>query len=416
MRSASLTLLIVSAINLLNYVDRYVVAALVSDLAAPPPRGLGLSDVQSGWLASGFIIVYLASAPLFGVLADRHSRPRLIGGAVAAWALATAAGAFATAFSWLLLARSLIGIGEAAYGSAAPALLADAFPRVRRGQVFAIFYAAIPLGAALGFACGGLIAEHFGWRPALLAVAAPGLVFAAAATLLRDPPRGALDGEPRGAVSSASAYGDWRAYGTLFARPTYTWMVLGYAAYTSALGALAFWTPTFLERVHGMSVSAATVQFGASIAIAGVFGTLAGGWLADRLRPRRANADLWVCATSTLLACPLLAVAILARSPVLVLPAIAAAEVLLFASTGPINTAIVDDVPAAQRGRAVAASIVVIHLFGDVPSPPFVGWLSERNSLASAMAVVPIAVLLAGLAWAVAARLEGVRPLRDSGR
>ena len=162
MRSAWFALLIVTGINLLNYVDRYVVAALVQGLGEAPPAGLGLSDAQSGWLASGFIIVYLAAAPVFGALADRRSRPHLIGGGVAAWALATGAGALATGFAGLLAARSLVGVGEAAYGTAAPALLADLFPRERRGQVFAVFYAAIPLGAAVGFAVGGVVAQHFG--------------------------------------------------------------------------------------------------------------------------------------------------------------------------------------------------------------------------------------------------------------
>ena len=407
MRSARLALLIVTGINLLNYVDRYVVAALVQGLGEAPPAGLGLSDAQSGWLASGFIIVYLAAAPVFGALADRRSRPHLIGGGVAAWALATGAGALATGFAGLLAARSLVGVGEAAYGTAAPALLADLFPRERRGQVFAFFYAAIPLGAALGFAVGGVVAQHFGWRAALVVVAAPGLLFAAAAALLRDPPRGARDeADAAAGLPPRARRSDLVAYARLFARPTYSLAVLGYAAYTFALGALAFWTPTFLQRVHGLSATAATVDFGTTLAVTGVVGTLAGGWIADRLRGRIAHADLWVCAGSMVLACPLVAVAILAEAARLYMPAIAAAELLLFVSTGPVNTAIVEAVEPSVRGRAMGASIVAIHLLGDVPSPPLIGWLAERHSLQTAMLLVPAAVLVSALLWIAAAALR----------
>ena len=411
MRSARLALLIVTGINLLNYVDRYVVAALVQGLGEAPPAGLGLSDAQSGWLASGFIIVYLVAAPLFGLLADRHSRPLLIGIGVALWALATGAGALAGGFVALLAARSLVGVGEAAYGTAAPALLADLFPRERRAQVFAVFYAAIPLGAALGFAIGGAVAERFGWRSAFLVVAAPGLLFAAAAALLRDPPRGATEVAAPVEQGSRSLTGaDLVEYARLFARPSFTLIVLGYAAYTAALGALAFWTPTFLQRAHGMTTSAATVDFGTTLAVTGVLGTFLGGWLADRLRPRLARADMWVCGISALLACPLVVVAILADSPQLIMPAIAGAEVLLFLSTGPVNTAIVDDVDPRVRARAMAASIVAIHLLGDVPSPPLIGWLAEQYSLQSAMLLVPAAVLAAGIAWLIAASLPSTSP------
>ena len=113
---------------------------------------------------------------------------------------------------------------------------------------------------------------------------------------------------------------------------------------------------------------------------------------------------------ATLLACPLVALAIVADAPAVFLPAIAASELLLFASTGPVNAAIIEDVDPALRARAMAASIVAIHLLGDVPSPPLVGWLAERYSLQSAMLLVPAAVLVAGVVWTVAALLRARRP------
>lgn len=397
MHSARAALLVLTGINLLNYLDRYVVAALVPQLGAAPPLGLGLSDAQSGWLASGFVIVYLLTAPLFGSLADRRARPRLIAAGVAIWAIATGAGALAIGFATLLVARSLVGVGEAAYGTAAPALLADLFAPERRGRVFAVFYAAIPLGAALGFAVGGAAAEQLGWRAALLVAAAPGLLLAGAAAVLRDAPRSGAETPPR----------DWRgelaAYAGMLRLPAYTLAVLGYAGYTFALGALAFWTPTFFERVRGLSVAQATVAFGASLAATGLAGTLLGGWLADRLRAHVRHADLWVCGVSMLLAAPLVAIAVRAAAPTLYLPAIVGAELLLFLSTGPVNTAIVNAVAPQARARAMALSIVAIHLLGDVPSPPLIGWLAERSSLGDAMLLIPAAVLVSGLLWSIAA-------------
>ncbi|MEO8604184.1 MAG: MFS transporter [bacterium] len=405
LKSARLGLIVLTAINLLNYVDRYVVAALVNALTQPAPDGLGLSAAQSGWLASGFIIVYLLTAPLFGSLADRRNRPRLIAVGVAIWALTTAAGAFAGGFASLLAARSLVGVGEAAYGTAAPAMLADLYPRARRGRIFAIFYAAIPLGAAIGFALGGIVEQNFGWRAAFLFAAAPGVGLAALAWLLADPPRGAGDAQDEvGNDAPASrGIGALLDYARLFTHRPYTLAVLGYAAYTFALGALAFWTPDFLQRVHHLSQTDSTVTFGATLAATGLFGTLAGGWLADRLRSHTPQADMWVCAVSMLLAAPLTLLVVCAEREAIYLPALIGAQILLFVSTGPVNTAIINGVAPHQRAKAMAASIVAIHLFGDVPSPPLVGWIADRSSLREGMLLIAAAVLVSGILWLVAA-------------
>ncbi|MEA3275701.1 MAG: MFS transporter [Pseudomonadota bacterium] len=281
--SARFALVVLTGVALLNYLDRYMVASLVNQLTTPAPGGLGLSGEQAGWLASGFVIVYLLSSPLFGSLADRRSRPRLIAAGVAIWAIATAAGALAGGFAVLLVARSLVGVGEAAYGTAAPALLSDAFPKSQRGRVFSIFYAAIPVGAALGFALGGLIEQRYGWRAAFFTAGAPGLALAALVWFLKDPPR-RTDRDrrrdnprsPEAAVQKSSSVG---AYFRLFKNPAFTFSALGYAAYTFAIGALAFWMPDFLEKARGMSVREATAGFGASFALTGLLGTLAGaGW------------------------------------------------------------------------------------------------------------------------------------------
>ena len=157
--SAGVGLAILSFINLFNYLDRYVVPALFESLKR---SRLGLSDADLGSLMSAFLIVYTLSAPVFGTLGDRRSRPRLIAAGVALWSVATALSGFATSFVALLAARASVGVGEAAYGTVGPSLLSDYYPAERRGRVMAIFFAAIPVGAALGYVIGGLVDAHYG--------------------------------------------------------------------------------------------------------------------------------------------------------------------------------------------------------------------------------------------------------------
>jgi hypothetical protein len=143
----------------------------------------------------------------------------------------------------------------------------------------------------------------------------------------------------------------------------------------------------------------ATVQFGAVVVITGLAGTLMGGWLADALRRRIANADLWVSGVSALAAAPLAVVALTAPSPPLWLAALVVGQLFLFASTGPINDVIVAVVPPSERATASAVAIFVMHAIGDVPSPPLIGAVSDRTSLGTAILLVPAAILAAGLLW-----------------
>src|SRR2546423_1848742 len=197
---------------------------------------LRLPDPQLGALMTGFLVVYMLAAPLFGSLGDTRSRTRLIGLGVAVWSAATALGGLARSYAEMFAARAAVGIGEAAYGTISPALLADYYPRERRGRVFAIFFAAIPIGSALGYVVGGLADHYFGWRPAFFVAGVPGLLLAALALRLHEPPRGAQDAAPPPAPAASTR----DAYRTLLRNRPYLLTVLGYAAYTFAIGALAF--------------------------------------------------------------------------------------------------------------------------------------------------------------------------------
>ncbi|MGH9441226.1 MAG: spinster family MFS transporter [Thermoanaerobaculia bacterium] len=390
LRGARAALLLLTGVNLLNYLDRYVVSALVESLRHCE---LHLTDPQLGLLMSSFLVVYLASSPIFGIWGDTGRRPRLIAAGVALWSGATALGGFARSFGQLLFARSAVGIGEASYGTIAPALLSDAFPPHRRGRVMSIFYSALPVGAAAGYIAGGLLDRMFGWRAAFLLAGCPGLLLAFFVSRLPEFPRETSPDEP----------GPWASFAGLARNRPYRRVVLGYAAYTFALGALAFWTPAFLERARGMSRSEATVQFGLIVVATGFAGTFAGGWLADFLRRRTPQSDLWVCGVATLAAAPVVWVAFTSPNRAVSLAAITIAEVLLFLPTGPANSAILGAAPAGRRATAMALSIFAIHLLGDVPSPLLLGVLSQATSLQAAFRWLPAPILLAGAIWCFAA-------------
>jgi MFS family permease len=404
---------VLTLINLVNYVDRYVVSGIIPDLKAPP---LGLSDSQIGLLTTAFMLVYIAAAPVFGALGDRGSRPRPLAIGVFLWSVATILSGFASNYGHLLAARALVGIGEAAYVAIAPALLSDCFARSQRGRVLSVFNMAIPVGAALGYIVGGLMSHHFGWREAFFVAGAPGILLAILAFRLPDPPRGAQDEEEGAAAKPATGDKPSPAavYWSLLRQTPYMVVVLGYAAYTFALGGLAVWMPNFLERVHGIPAVKATTSFGGIVVVTGFLGTFVGGWLGDYLLKRSRQAYLWMSGWVTLIAAPFALVALTANSPSVYYPAIVVAELLLFMSTGPVNSAIVNLVSPTQRASALALSMFMIHLLGDVPSPTLIGWLSDTSSLAKAVLVVPIAVVISGIIWLISARVASAAETASS--
>ena len=383
-------LIVLSLINLFNYLDRYVVPAVAESLKTSP---LHPSDTQIAWIFSSFLIVYTITAPFFGRAGDRGSRPRLLGLGVLIWSVATAAGGFARSVLQLIFARAVVGVGEAAYGTVGPSLLADYVPRPSRGRAFALFYLAIPVGSALGFVLGGLVDHRWGWRAAFMVAGGPGLLLAWLAARLWDAPRGVHD-EPL-----ADPTGLWKTIGGLARNRAYTGTVLGYAAYTFALGGIAAWMASFLERIRGVPKTTATAGFGGIVVLTGLAGTALGGWLGDRLLRRTPQAYLWLSGIATLLAAPAIALALTASAPAMFWSAMIAAQLLMFASTSPINSHIVNVVNPAIRTTAVAVSVFAIHALGDCWSPILVGWISDRTSLGTAVLILPVAAAVGGVIW-----------------
>ena len=381
--------------NLLNYIDRYVASA-VKELFK---HDLHFTDLQTSAPFTGLIVVYMLASPVFSSLSDRFSRKRLIAAGVALWSLATAGAAWATGFVTFLLARSLVGVGEAAYATISPALISDYFPPGRRNRMLTIFMVAIPVGAALGYVLGGVLGQAHGWRAAFLIVGLPGLLASGLVLLVREPERGAFDAAPvRGEVLIT-----WpEALRTLRSTAPYVVAVLGYVAVTFAGGGMADWSPAFFMRYRGMSTEQANLIVGAAAAAGGLGGTVCGGWLADRLRARtRTRSPYFALSSLSMLpAAAFVIVALVATAAPVIAVAIFLAQFFLWFYNGPINTIIVNAVSYDIRARAVAVSILCIHLFGDAFSPSVIGIISDHTgSLMSGMVLIPVTIVLGALIW-----------------
>ena len=207
-RPALLALALLMGVNFLNYIDRYIIAAVAPLIQAD----FRLTDNQLGVAMSMFMVAYVVVSPFSGVLGDAWPRRYLVGVGVLLWSLATAASGMATGYASLLVARSFIGVGEAGFGAVAPTYISDLFTRATRGRMLAFFYVAIPVGSALGYLLGGTLGTHFGWRSAFLFAGAPGMLLGLLAFWMYEPPRGAGDGvATRTAGSMPAPRWAWRA-------------------------------------------------------------------------------------------------------------------------------------------------------------------------------------------------------------
>lgn len=379
--------------NMLNYVDRWVPSAVKSLFK----KDLDLTDAETSWPLTAFVLVYMIASPIFGALAETKNRRVLIAIGVAAWSLATAAAGLATGFWSLLAARALVGIGEAAYATLAPSLLADFFPPERRNRVFTVFYVAIPVGSALGFAVGGALGAAYGWRNAFFAVGLPGLAVAALALLMKDPVRGAFDDAPPRQVSFIEAL-------KLLARnKVFVVTVAGYTLVTFATGGIGDWFAEFLHRVRGMELEKATLAIGASAIVGGLLGTSLGGVVADRLvgvtrQPYLAVSGLFMV-PATLLVCLALFVF---TDPTTIIASIIAAQVFVWAYNAPVNALLVNSVEPSLRARAFGISILCIHALGDAISPPIIGTISDSSgSLLGALVLVPVTLAIGAIIWII---------------
>src|SRR6266853_1265905 len=355
-RSALFLLL---AINLFNYIDRQILAALEPDIRA---SFFAAGDVnamtKTGLLGDAFFVTYMISAPVLGLLAVRFSRWIIVGSAVILWSLASGASGLAATFAILFATRICVGIGEGGYGPAAPTILADLFPIERRGRIMAIFCAAIPVGSALGYVIGGLVGAHLGWRWAFYLVTPPGLLLGLLCFWQRDP---RVTG---GHLTQKSRRRSIRDYSNLFRTRSYLINCIAQTLMTFVTGGLGFWVPAYL-RYRNQSSEVGMTIFGLITVVAGLVSTLLGGIIADRLRPRFPGSYFWVSGIGMLIACPIFIVALYIPFPA-AWGAMFLAIFFLFLNTGPSNTALANVSLPVVRATAFAVNILVIHLLGDV--------------------------------------------------
>jgi len=395
---------LLTSLNLLDYLDRYIIAAVQSLVR----RDFEISDARFGLFGTLFFLVYLATAPIFGYLGDRFPRRGILALGALLWSAATVSSALAPSYFWLLLARGMVGIGDASFGTISPAFLSDLFPVEKRGRVMAIFYLTIPAGAALAYLIAAWIGEERGWRHAFTLVGLPGLLLALPIFFLREPVRGSMDAsEPEDLPPERPTLGTFSywsrmvhvvsSYLELVRIRSYLFTNLGYAALTFAIGGMAFWMPRYLETVKGISFEEANRLTGSVVAMAGFFGTLVGGFAGDLLMRRTRRAYLILSGAGVLTAIPFALATILSGNRKVFSASLAASIFFLFLNTGLLNAVLVSVSPARLRSTAVAANIVIIHLLGDAPSPLLIGWLSDLYSLQAGILLAVAAMLVSGI-------------------
>ncbi|MFS8085242.1 MAG: spinster family MFS transporter [Acidobacteriota bacterium] len=450
---------VLTLVNFLNYIDRQALPAV----APAMQRDLGLTDTEIGAMEAALLLSFTLLAPLFGRLGDRYSRTRLMAAAAIIWSIATGLAAWVdrwpilppslqlklpffgvVALSSVALGlcgvRAMVGVGESSYSTITPTLVADYFPLERRATALGVFQAAIPMGFALGYVLGAVLAHFFGWRVAFMLVGLPGLIVAFFVWRLREPRRGAHDlsteevekdkpAEPDGSGVPTQSW--WQTTRQILATRDWLLSTAGYTALTFVLGAFATWATLMLARDKHMSETGAAVVLGVVSLVAGAAGTFGGGWIADRVAAKRRNGYFLVCAVSSLLAVIPAAIALVTHRPLFFLPAIFIAVVLLFINNAPFHAILVNSVPPAIRASAMALNIVVIHTCGDLISRFGVGRLSDslaegkpglladfarllgidpaREHLTAALLVLPAGLLISALFFLWGAKKHSIQ-------
>ena len=399
-KGAALALGLLLGINLFNYIDRYILAANIPRIEADFTKaGNPVTKAHLGLLGTAFMVAYMIFAPLFGWLADRMGRWHLIGLGVILWSLASGAsglsatnGGMATlagSYTILLLTRCFVGIGEAAYGPLRPTVISDLYPIEKRGQVLAWFYAAIPVGSALGYVFGGM----FGWPWSFYLVVPPGIALGLWCFFMPEPAR----------VQSIRHVA-LKDYLLLLKNRSYVLDTLGMTGMTFALGGIAYWMPDYVSTYRQAGdLDDVNKLFGLIVVVSGLAATILGGLAGDWLRPRFSGAYFLVSGIAMFLGFPLFLLVLYSPFP-LAWVLIFLACFCLFFNTGPTNTILANVTHPSLRAPAFALNILVIHLLGDAASPWVIGKIADLSNMNVGFMVVSFMILVAGLFWMIGAK------------
>ncbi|MDL9997497.1 MFS transporter [Variovorax sp. J22P240] len=399
---------------MVDYIDRQVIVSLFPYLKAD----WGLSDKQLGGLVSVVSVTVALGALPVALIADRSSRVRSIVAMATIWSMATISCMFTRNYGQLLAARSLVGLGEAGYGSVGAALIASHFPARLRGALLAGFFASASIGSVLGVMLGGLIAARWGWQAAFGVVGLPGLMLALLYLKVRDyrtvelTPR--LERAARSTRSAAIAV----AQG-LFRSRTLPWVCVGGAAQLIVVSAVWSWLPSFLNRVHGLAPEQAAVR-AALVVLCGAVGSVLWGAVIDRAGTRRPHAKLHAMAFLCVASLLVLGTAFGAQRFGIALSAqaqfalIAFGGFLMTCTVGPVSAVVIDVIHPGVRATGSSVLALFQNLFGLAAGPFLAGVLSDAWGLETTLAVMPAFGILAVLAFMAAARSYGGDLLRAS--
>ena len=370
---AKYALLLLFAINLLNFFDRQLLGAL----GEPIRRQFQLSDTALGTLGTVFTIIYAFVGLPLGALSDRWHRNRLIAIGTAFWSLLTAATGFAQNYAQIFIARLGVGVGEATCAPAGQSLIGDLFPQNQRAKAMGVFMLGLPAGIFLAYISAGAIATKFGWRAAFWFACIPGIILALMALRIPEPVRGGLD---PGRVVTTSKAGGKEAFMTVLGLPTMWWIIMSGIFHNFNMYAINSFNSPFLQRFHGMSLLNASFISSISVGAVGAIGLLVGGWLADKMSAKRRNGRLVLSSAAMAIAAPCIFMAI--NQPKGSITAyimfMSAGTITMFVYYATVYAAIQDVIEPRLRGTAVAIYFCFMYILGASMGPVGTGFLSDH--------------------------------------
>lgn len=355
------------------------------------------------------VLVFMISAVFFAMLNDRTKldRRKVLACAVVFWSVATSLAGLANSLPELLFYRSLVGVGEAAFGTIVPPFLSDFFPPSERNPVFGFFYLAIPVGGAIGYAVGAIVGSSFGWRVAFFVCGLPGVVVSMLILLLKDPPRGINDisspSSPTNVDTTTepdnSSVSITQEYALILKNKHFIVGVLGTSANLFALGGLADWYASFAMRHEGSSLAEAGLVVGAVTIVAGIGGNLLGSVASQYWEHRVKSAYFLIPSLFTLPGAFFLCIALNVTNKWASFFALALAEICLWTYLAPLSALSINVLDTSLRARGMALAILIQHILGDVISPPIIGVISDAIGLRTALQITWMAVLVSGVLW-----------------
>uniref|UniRef100_A0A336M1G7 CSON009778 protein n=1 Tax=Culicoides sonorensis TaxID=179676 RepID=A0A336M1G7_CULSO len=381
------TVAVLCFINLINYMDRFTIAGVLTNLQTE----FNIDDSLAGLLQTVFIISYMVFAPIFGYLGDRYSRRKIMGCGITLWCATTLLGSFMPNYHWFVVFRALVGIGEASYSTIAPTIISDLFIKDLRSKFLAIFYFAIPVGSGLGYIIGSETANALNdWRFALRVTPLLGAIAVILLYFSCEPERGEAEGSHH--MQATSYKEDLRA---LCKNPSFMLSTAGFTCVAFVAGALAWWGPTFMYLGvksignNDITLNDVSYRFGIVAMLAGLVGVPLGSYIAQKYRPTMPNCDPLICALGLLISSPMVYFGMILADVSLAwtLFFVFLAEVSLNLTWSLVADILLYVVIPTRRSTAEAFQILLSHALGDAGSPYLVGVISDAVKFA--MKIVP---------------------------